>query len=254
MAQPVTAILGLGREVGDAVARRFSEQGHRVIAADPRADRLEAAKSAMPDDVILHHSELHTRLGLRNVMAAAEENFGHIDNMVVIPDIEANDTLFDFSMDKFDKAIAHSSRSAALVMRSFADRLSEQEDEDSEAGVERSVQRGTVTFILSYLAEASMPGQFTASIMHSTILNVMRAGALELAELGIRANAIVAIRPREMRMETFTQKRTPLGRAALADEIADAARFLASPEAAIITGETLVMDGGRRHLSGILGD
>ncbi len=53
-------------------------------------------------------------------------------------------------------------------------------------------------------------------------------------------------------METWTAKRTPLGRAALADEIADAAAFLASPEAAIITGEMLRLDGGRSGLAGIL--
>jgi NAD(P)-dependent dehydrogenase (short-subunit alcohol dehydrogenase family) len=38
----------------------------------------------------------------------------------------------------------------------------------------------------------------------------------------------------------------------LADEIADACRFLASPEAAFITGEALRLDGGRRGLSGLL--
>lgn len=65
-------------------------------------------------------------------------------------------------------------------------------------------------------------------------------------------NAIVAIRPREEKMETWTGKRTPLGRAALADEIADSAAFLASPEAAIITGEVLRLDGGRSGLAGIL--
>ena len=42
------------------------------------------------------------------------------------------------------------------------------------------------------------------------------------------------------------------GRAALADEIADSAAFLASPEAAIITGEVLRLDGGRSGLAGIL--
>lgn len=251
MEQPVTAILGLGREVGDAVARRFSEQGHRVVAADPRAKRLEAAKTSLSDKVVLHHSELHTRLGLRNVMSAADEAFGRINNIVVIPEICEGDTLADLAIEKFDKAMGASVRAAALLLHAFADRLNQQAHEDIE-DIDRPTQQGTVTFILDYLAKGAMPGQFTAGITQSAILNVMRSGALELAERGIRVNAIVAIRPRELRIEEYTTARTPLGRAAHADEIADAARFLASPEAAFITGETLTLDGGRSQLSGIL--
>lgn len=251
MGQPVTAILGLGREVGDAVARRFSEQGHRVVAADPRAKRLETASALMPENVVLHHSELHTRLGLRNVMSAADEAFGRIDNVVVIPEIPDADMLSDYAQEKFDKAIGNSVRAAALLLRAFSDRLEDQQDDDID-DIDRPVQQGTVTFILSYLAKAAMPGQFTAGVTQSAILSVMRAGALELAERGIRVNAIIAIRPRELRTESFTTARTPMGRASLADEIADAARFLASPQAGFITGETLMMDGGRSRLSGIL--
>ena len=84
MGEPVTAILGLGREVGDAIARRFSETGHRVMAADPSAERLTTARNAVPEDVVLHHGELHTRLGLRNAFTAAVEGFGRIDNAVII--------------------------------------------------------------------------------------------------------------------------------------------------------------------------
>ena len=63
MTEPVTVILGLGHEVGDALARRFSERGHSVVAADPRAERLERARNAVPEEVLLHHGDLHTHLG-----------------------------------------------------------------------------------------------------------------------------------------------------------------------------------------------
>lgn len=251
MPTPVTAILGLGREVGDAVARRFSELGHNVLAADSSADRLVTARTAMPDEVLLHQGDLHTRLGLRNAVAAAVEGFGRIDNIVVIPSIEQPDTLEEFSEERFDKAMAKTVRGAAQSLKVFAERIADQDDQPP-VGVERLRQRGTVTFVLSYSALATMPGRFTESVTQSAVLGVMRAGALELAEAGIRVNAIVAIRPREEKMEAWTTRRTPLGRAALADEIADAARFLSSPEAAIITGEVLRLDGGRSGLAGDL--
>ncbi|HPF23584.1 MAG: SDR family oxidoreductase [Hyphomonas sp.] len=251
MGTPVTAILGLGREVGDAVARRFSELGHNVLAADSSGDRLLTAKNAMPEEVLLHLGDLHTRLGLRNAVAAAVEGFGRIDNIVVIPSIEQPDSLHDFSQEKFDKALSKTIRGAAQSLKVFAERIAEQADLPT-AGVERIRQRGTVTFVLSYSALATMPGRFTESVTQAGVIGVVRAGSLDLAEAGIRVNAIVAIRPREEKMENWTSRRTPLGRAALADEIADAAAFLASPEAAIITGEVLRLDGGRQGLAGIL--
>ncbi|MEL7130713.1 MAG: SDR family oxidoreductase, partial [Pseudomonadota bacterium] len=52
--------------------------------------------------------------------------------------------------------------------------------------------------------------------------------------------------------ENWLKQRTPLKRAALADEIAEAAAYLASPRSAIVTGETLTLDGGRRQLGGVL--
>lgn len=251
MGTPVTAILGLGREVGDAVARRFNELGHNVLAADSSGDRLLTAKNAMPEEVLLHLGDLHTRLGLRNAVAAAVEGFGRIDNIVVIPSIEQPDSLHDFSEEKFDKALSKTIRGAAQSLKVFAERIAEQADLPT-AGVERIRQRGTVTFVLSYSALATMPGRFTESVTQAGVIGVVRAGSLDLAEAGIRVNAIAAIRPREEKMENWTSRRTPLGRAALADEIADAAAFLASPEAAIITGEVLRLDGGRQGLAGIL--
>ena len=66
MGEPVTLVLGLGREVGDAIARTFLEDGHRVLVADASAERLESASDALGDDVATYHGELHSRLGLRN--------------------------------------------------------------------------------------------------------------------------------------------------------------------------------------------
>lgn len=251
MAAPVTVILGLGREVGDAVAKRFSKQGHHVVAADPSDERISTARSAVPEDVLLHHGELHTRLGLRNALTVAVEAFGRVDNLVVIPDIEGPDTLSEFSPDKFDKAVTKAVGGAALALKVFAERIEDQEDLPT-ADEERLPQKGAVTFVLSYSALATMPGRFTETVTQSGVLGVIKAGAIELADQSIRVNGIIAVRPREELIENWTTRRTPLGRAALADEIADAARFLSSSEAAFITGELLRLDGGRSSLAGIL--
>ncbi|MBA4225537.1 MAG: hypothetical protein C0456_02810 [Hyphomonas sp.] len=251
MAQPVTLVLGLGRETGEAIARRFEDEGHRVLVADPSLERIETARDTLDEAIQFYHGDLSTKLGLRNAVTAAIEAFGRIDHAVIVPPYEDPDTLLDLAQEKFEKALGRSARGAALALRVVAERLLEQEDLP-ETGVERKRQKGSVTFILRYAAQASMPGRFTDTVAQAAVQGVMRAGALELAEHAIRVNAIVSLRPSEERATPWSLGRVPLGRAVLADEIAGAAYFLASRDAAFMTGQSLIMDGGRATLSGVL--
>ncbi len=251
MTQPVTLILGLGREIGEAIANHFLEHGHLVVAADPDTDRLATAEQILPDGVTLHHGELYSRKGLRNAMTAAIERHRRVDNLVILSPIEAADTLETLDGERLERAYAQTAIGAALALKVFAEHVDGQAAREDD-GAERLRQRGTVTFVLSYSAFASMPGHFAESATQGAVLAVMRAGALELADKDIRVNAVVAIRPREERLQTWTARRTPLGRAASGAEIGEAVRYLASSGAAFVTGETLILDGGRRGLAGVL--
>lgn len=251
MEAPVTAILGLGREAGAAISRRFHEEGHHVVAADPDKKRIAHAREALPEDVVLSHSNLDTEMGLKNALTAALERFDRIDNAVIVPRVAERDTLLEFNDDAFENATIKALRGAAVAMRLFATRMRAQEDMPGSS-MDRARQMGTITFVLSINARLGEPGRFTDSLTQGAVLAAMRAGALELAEDGIRVNAIVAVRPRAEETEPWLKQRTPLGRAALADEIADAALYLSSPQAAIVTGATLMLDGGRSILSSVL--
>ena len=251
MAAPVSAILGLGREVGNAIARRFDESGHKLMVADPDVGLLETVTSKLSSDTATHHGDLHTKLGLRNCLAATLEAYGRIDNILLVPPIPKADTLADMEMERFDKSLAKTTRGAILAMRIFSEHFVEQRKEPG-SGLDRVRQTGTFTFVLDLSSRLSNPGQFSAAVTQSALLGVMRAGALELAGSAVRCNAITALRPRAEKDEPWIKSRTPLGRAALGDEIADAALYLISPQAAIITGETLTLDGGRQILGGLL--
>lgn len=251
MSAPVTAIIGLGREVGTAIARRFDESGHKLMIADPNAAKLEKALSNLTDTTVSHHCDLHTTLGLRNCLAATLEAHGRVDNVLFIPPIPKAASLADLEMERMDKSLARSTRGAILALRIFSQQFIAQQDEPSPT-LERIRQNGTFTFILSLASRQGNPGQFSETVTQNAVLGVMRAGALELASHSIRCNAVTALRPRAEANEPWVKTRTPLGRAALADEIADAALYLASPQAAIVTGEALTLDGGRMALGGVL--
>lgn len=251
MTSPTTLILGLGRDVGTACARRFQEQGHNVIIASPDEDALSRATDELMDSVAAHCGDLHTLRGMRNALNAAFEAYQRIDNLIIIPAVPEPASLAEINIETFDETTIRDARAATLALRLFSEELKEQASLLID-GPERPRQKGTITFVLSISARLASPGRFTESISQAAIEAVVQAGAIELAEQRIRVNAISAIRPRAEENEPWLKTRTPLGRAALADEIAEAVYFLASPGAAIITGETLVMDGGRLQLGGTL--
>ena len=160
--------------------------------------------------------------------------------------------LTGLGIDEFDKLHMRAVRGAVMTLQLFEKHIDKRVEEAGET-MERKAQMGSVTFILSLSANQMNHGDFGDAVVQHAILGVMRAGAVELSPKGIRANAICALRPRaETTDAKWLRKRTPWGRAAQADEIADAALFLSKPSSAIITGETLVMDGDRARLSGIL--
>ncbi len=252
MGQPVTVILGLGRELGDSIARCFNEQaGHNVLGADPSAERIANAKGSLPDEVAFHHGDLHTRIGIRNAITAATERFKRVDHAVIVPELPEPDRLTELTQERFDKAVTRAATGAMLGVKLFAEQLISQDDLP-ETGAGRRVQKGSITFVLGYAALASTPGHFSEMVTQAAILGVVRAAALELADQAIRVNAVVCIRPAEERALEWTAKRVPLGRAALSDEVAEAALYLSSPGAAFTTGSVLVLDGGRSTLSGLV--
>ncbi len=257
MDQSVTLIIGLGREVGEAVARRFFEAGHGVIAVDAVSSRVEHARGELDERIhVARQERLHEEGGLKNCLTMAKTQYERLDNLVVIPSLPEPDTLEQTDPDRFGEAVANLASTAMLAMRLFASHV-EAYEEAAGARINQARQRGAMVFILSLQNRLLIPGRFTQNASQGAIEAVMRAGALELAPKRIRVNAVSAIRPRaqsDAEERKWLKSRTPLGRAALADEIADAALFLSSSQSAIITGETLVLDGGRALLSGVLGN
>lgn len=252
MDKPVTLILGLGQLTGEAVARRFVEEGHAVIACDPQMKRVERVADSLRDKAIVQHEELHTRIGIKNCLAAAVEAYGHVDHIVCVPPIPPNLPLSELEIEEFERLHMRSVRGAIMTLQLFEKHVARRVDEQGET-MGRKPQLGSVTFVLSLSAQQINEGDFADAVVQHSILGIMRAASIELAPSKIRCNAICALRPRaESTEQAWLKQRTPLGRASLADEIADAALFLSLPSSAIITGEMLTMDGGRARLSGLI--
>lgn len=251
MDKPVTLIIGLGQTVGDAVARRFLDEGHAVLAVDPDARLLEELRKTVGDKIAYHNGAIHTKLGLRNAMAAALETYNFVDNVICIPPLPAPDKLMDLDMEDFETTLMKTARGAVQALRVFTPELIAERPE-TENAADRTRQTGTFTFVLSLGASMAQPGWFSESVSQHAILGIVRSAAIELAPESVRVNAVIALRPRAEGREPWLKPRTPMGRPSLAEEIAETTTFLASPNSAIITGEAITLDGGRRFLSGLV--
>lgn len=251
MYKPVTLIIGLGKTVGESVARRFLDEGHAVLAVDPDTAALDELRKTTGDKIAYHHGATHTKLGLRNAMAAALETYNFVDNVVCIPPLPESDRLLELDMEDFESVLMKTVRGAVQTLRVFTPEMIA-ERPVIENAADRSRQTGTFTFVLSLGARMSQPGWFSESASQHAILGIVKAAAIELADEAVRVNAIIALRPRAEGREPWLKDRTPLGRPSMAEEIAETAAFLSNPNSAIITGEAITLDGGRGLLSGLI--
>jgi len=251
MEKPVSLIIGLGQTVGEAIARRFLDAGHTVLAVDPDEKQLSELEKLLGDKVDLHHGDVHTKIGLKNALALCLESYGRIDNVVAVPTLPEPDNLFDLDTKGFQNKLTTVIRASVNALRIFSDQMIEQ-IQDPENAADRTRQAGTFTFVLSLGAVASQPGWFSEGVTQKAILGVVKSASVELAPEHVRVNAVVALRPRAEGREPWLKLRTPIRRPASAEEIAETALFLSNPASNIITGEAITLDGGRVQLSGLL--
>jgi|GEM_PF-252862 len=274
MAGRVTVLVGLGTDIGIAIARSCLEAGESVLVADTSEKRLAAAEDALEGTVVVRHEAEFSRIGISNCLKAALEAFGRVDHLVHIPPIPRRDTFESVEIDRLAERMSALTVSAATSLRLFSEVMAEQEPFD-DGKIRRLPQRGAFTFVLSLTCLLADHWRFSEGVLQNAVIGVMRAGAVALAPQRIRVNAIAAIRANADRRGAVTGEdkgngangedaaqlereadwlklRTPMGRAALADEIAQTVRFLNSDDAGFITGEVLRMDGGRSVLNGVI--
>ena len=175
--------------------------------------------------------------------------FSRVDAVVHVPDLPAPSRLMDSAPQDFEDSLVAPARSVTTAIRLFARQMVDQREsapDVQENRVDCFVQ------VLSLAAQMSDPENYSQSLSQSMTLAAARAAVLELAGMDIRTNSIVAVGPRAEASQPWLMSRTPLQRATRAEEIAEAAMFLASRGASNVTGQVITMDGGRSVLNGIV--
>jgi NAD(P)-dependent dehydrogenase (short-subunit alcohol dehydrogenase family) len=243
-------VTGASSGIGRATAVRFSRAGASVLAVgrDPKAlDEVAAAVVKEGGNSATLVADVTETSAAETIVRTALDRFGGLTTLVNAAGIIGSGNIETTTDEQWDTMMDINSRAPFRLMR---------------AAVPALIQsKGSIVNVSSVTGLRSFPGVLAYCVSKSAIDQLTRCAALELAAKGVRVNAVnpgVVIsnlhRRGGMNEESYSaflehSKAThPIGRPGEPNEIADLIFFLASPNAAWITGETVSIDGGR-HLT-----
>ena len=241
----VAIITGAASGFGEGMARRFAEEGAKIVVADLNARGAERVAAEIGKAAIWTQTDVSLRSEFDEMVYAAKSAFGRIDIMVNNAGYtHRNGEMLDVSEETFDlitavnmKAIYHAARCVVPIM---------------------AAQGGGV--ILTTASTAGLrprPGLTWYNGTKGAVVTTSKSMAAELGPDRIRVNCVnPVIGATGLLTDFMGQPDTPenrarfvagipLGRFSTPDDVANACLYLASDEATFITGVCLEVDGGR---------
>ncbi|MDN3270376.1 SDR family NAD(P)-dependent oxidoreductase [Streptomyces sp. MA15] len=242
----VAVITGGGSGIGLAAARRFLDEGASVVISGRRKDRLEQVAADMPQDrVLVFAADVSVRAECDALIAAAVERFGRLDTLVNAAGMNLVGTVEQTSDEDWNKCVGTDLSSVFYTTRAALPHL--------RAAKGSIVNIGSVSSLGGGWSHAGY------NAVKAAVANLTRSVACDEGKHGVRANTVCpgltvtemvdAIMDDDALLEKAWE-RIPLRRAAQADEVASAIAYLASDEAAIVTGIALPVDGGQTCTDG----
>ena len=240
----VAIITGAASGFGEGMAKRFAEEGAKVVVADLNAKGAERVAAEIGEAAISVTTDVSLRSEFDEMVAAAMDAFGRIDIMVNNAGYtHRNGDMLEVEEDVFDliaavnmKAIYHSARAVVPIM-------------EGQGG-------GVILTTASTAGLRPRPGLTWYNASKGWAITATKSMAVELAPKNIRVNCLCPVAGETGMLAQFMGEDTPelrakfrasipLGRLSTPLDIANAALYLTSDEAAFITGVALEVDGGR---------
>jgi 3-oxoacyl-[acyl-carrier protein] reductase len=236
-------VTGGSRGIGLAIARRLLDEGARVVVTATTQDGADRAAAALGsgDRLVALRSDASSREDVASALATCREAFGPVDIAVANAGIERPARLLDVE-DADWRSVLGVDLDGAYLLTQLAAR--------------EMVARGTGRIVLVASTNAFAPetGSLAYNVAKSGVVGLARAAALEVAAAGVTVNAVgpglvgtdmTAAVMDDDRAAAWYRERIPLGRFGAPSDVAAAVAFLASDDAAWITGHHLVVDGGQ---------
>jgi glucose 1-dehydrogenase len=241
----VAVITGSSSGIGQGIAKRFAEEGARVVI-DYRGDRAGAEETLKLVEQagsagIICQADVSRLEDSRKLVEAAHARFGSLDILVNNAGMERKADFWEVQEADYDKVLDINLKGPFFLTQYFVQKL-------LAAG-----KPGRIINVSSVHEDMAFPGFSTYCVSKGGMRMLTRDLAVELGPKNITINniapgAIVTPINKQLlenkELLNAVLKNIPLNRMGTVDDVAAVAAFLASDEAAYVTGSTYVVDGG----------
>ncbi|HEV7276084.1 MAG TPA: SDR family oxidoreductase [Devosiaceae bacterium] len=229
---------------GAGIVRKFVAEGARVMIADINGDAAAALAAELGPQARAQQVDVSLSDSVNAMAAAAIGAFGRLDILVNNAGVSHQPAaLDDISEADFDRVLAVNVKSVYLTARHLVPHM-------------KANRAGAILNVASTAAVSPRPRLSWYNASKGWMVTATKSMAVELAPLGIRVNAINPVAGETPLLKTFMGEDTPemrakflatipLGRFSTPEDMGNAACFLCSDEAAMITGVAMEVDGGR---------
>lgn len=240
--EKIAIVTGGASGIGQAIARAYAREGAHIVVADID---LEGAQGTVADVQAVGRrgmalrTDVSSHADIEALVATTEQTFGRIDVLVNVAGVMNAYSVLDTTLAQWNQTLDVNLRGTFLCMQAAARVMVRQ-------------GHGVIINTSSVLGSNARPRRAAYCASKAGIIMITRTAAMELGPLGVRVNAIAPgsietplALAAPMTPEALARKvaAIPLKRRGLPEDLTGPAVFLASDDAAYVSGEVLTVDG-----------
>lgn len=238
----VAIVTGAGSGFGAGIARRFAAEGAQVVVADVNIDAARSIAVEIGGTAL--RVDVSQRASVADMATTVLGRFGHVDILVNNAGVTHLPAFMeDVTEADFDRVFAVNCKSVYLTAAALVPSM-------------KARRAGAILNVASTAGVSPRPRLNWYNASKGWMITATKAMAVELAPFGVRVNAINPVAGETPLLKSFMGEDTPeirakflstipIGRFSTPEDMGNAALFLCSDEASMVTGVAMEVDGGR---------